>query len=159
MQLWLVKIIFCQCCWKSSLIFIVLMAIISALSDLARNIIKALGTLCCKDVVISKSSLKHFTLTLKKNGIKWSKEKPSYKVTVNAVFVNPIKWIFRNPRGIYNDKSQCQNSSYRISKILKVLPRGKTGIHLYYIEYLLGNVSINTAEHCWQGGRRKRPSL
>lgn len=36
------------------------MAIISALSDLARNIIKALGTLCCKDVVINKSRFQHF---------------------------------------------------------------------------------------------------
>lgn len=49
----------------------VLMAIISALSYLIRNRIKALGTLCCKDVVVNESSLKHFYTNFKKNqGIK-----------------------------------------------------------------------------------------
>lgn len=41
------------------------MAIISALSDLAGNITKALGTLWCKDVVINKSGLKYFYTNLK----------------------------------------------------------------------------------------------
>lgn len=44
------------------------MAIISAVSDLARNIIKDLGTLCCKDVVINKSGLQYFYTNFKKNG-------------------------------------------------------------------------------------------
>ena len=42
------------------------MAITCALSDLARNIIKALGTPCCKHVVINKSNLKHFYTNFKK---------------------------------------------------------------------------------------------
>lgn len=141
----LVKIIFCQCCWKSSSIFIVFMAIISALFDLARNRINTPGTLCCKDVVINKSSLKHFYTNLKKKqGIKWSKEKSTYNIIGNAVFVNPpIKRILYNPQRIYYGKNQCQNLSDGISKILKVLLREKkkTSIQFYYIECLLENRS------------------
>lgn len=42
------------------------MAITFALFDLPRNIIKAPGTLCCKDVVINESSLKQFYANFKK---------------------------------------------------------------------------------------------
>lgn len=89
------------------------MAIISALSDLARNIIKVLGTLCCKDVVINKSSLKHFyTNFKKKQGIQ---EKSSYKIIVNAVFVNPIKSfiILREYTMIKINVKTCQTEFLR----------------------------------------------
>ena len=111
------------------------MAIISALSDLAGNITKALGTLWCKDVVINKSGLKYFYTNLKKKKnrrIKRSKEKATHDVMVNAACVTPpMKRIFQNPQGLDYVKNQCQNLSLQNFYNSKTPSKRKKNGHLF----------------------------
>jgi hypothetical protein len=50
------------------------MAIISALSNLLKDVMKAVQAVCYKDIITNKSSFKLFT-NLQKPGIKGNKEK------------------------------------------------------------------------------------